>query len=460
MKLLLCGKHAKSILFFLKLLKKPDIVSQISDCDENITHILNLELIQKESGYYITNSLFNQYIQNVNIQTINGYDITIDCNQDLYLLYKQIFNLVYPSVLYETQHPNTIEWSIRLVLNRSYTPVEMKYHITNNKKKNINMPEWLLILYLCPESSSIMSEALFESIKQPKLAVIFCGHVRSYKYTIQSQKILINNPNIDVFIHTWDDYGYKNDRRTIKNQWLNAHSGLIDPESIKLHYQPKKIKIENNKSVSASLSLIDKINPIFLFAYQARDDASKYINSQLYSIYQAYKLVEEYEQEQGFKYDGILKLRFDFNIKNINIPNVFRQISQDSTLWFAHPKLCGHGHHGGGGGCVSCDNNIEHTDHTNDICDILFYGCRESAAKTCELFLHSENILRTHIESNKCMLQKYPKTRHQIIDNFIYIETFDDIENKFVCYYPEGLLRRHLKDTRCLSSREISGNIK
>ena len=466
MKIILHGKNAKLINFFFKMLKKDDLVANIIDFNENINieNLINLELIRKESENNITNSLLMEYINKaIIINNFSIYDKTIDCNEDIESTFKNTFNILYPSILYETHNPNTIEWTLRLLFNRNYSPLEMNYHIINNKNKNITMFEWFLILYLCPESYYIHDNFWKKidntNLKSLKLAVIFCGHVRSYNKTVLSKNRLINNPNIDIFIHTWDDFGYKNNNNNNNNEWLDPDSGLVDIQSIKVNYQPKKIKIENNKSVLNTLSFINKINPIFLFASQARDDASKYINSQLYSIYQAYKLVEEYEQEKGFKYDGILKLRFDFNIKHINLENIFTQITQKSTLWFAHANLCCHAHHGGGGGCLSCDNNIEHSDHTNDICDILFYGDRECSGKACELFLHGENILKTNTEKNINILKMHPYIHHEIIDNYVYIYDCNDIENKFLCYYPEALLRRYLKAVRCLSSLEISGEV-
>ena len=137
--------------------------------------------------------------------------------------------------------------------------------------------------------------------------------------------------------------------------------------------------VENNEDLLDSFSLSGKISPIFLYSGQAKDDATKYINSQLYSINAAYKLICEYEIEQGFKYDAIIKLRFDYNISHLNFTKIQEEIADD-CMYFPHADCNSHKHAGGGGGCISCDKLLAHDNHTNDLCDIWFYGNRETYA--------------------------------------------------------------------------------
>ena len=42
-------------------------------------------------------------------------------------------------------------------------------------------------------------------------------------------------------------------------------------------------------------------------------------------------------------------------------------------------------------------------------------------------------------------------------DKIVYIYNKEDIENNFVCLYPERLLREHLQDIPCKSSTVIYG---
>jgi hypothetical protein len=453
MKLLLDGIYAQHIFFFAKMLNSEHIISSIKNYKLSNIYMNYVISVIKETGYHITADTLYNLINNISLEEKES-NIIIDCN-DLKTAEKEIFNIICPNISYNTCDQKTIEHTIQLFFNRPVTSHELRYHITNNKKHD--MFTWMLILMYCQEGQNVIRHNNNIN-KNVKIAVIFCGHVRNFRYTIISQKKIINNPIFDIFCHTWDDIGIKNDRRNITKEWLNPNSAKLDIESIKQHYNPKKIKVENNKEMLSKLSLRNKINPIFLFAYQARDDATKYISSQLYSIYQGYKLVEEYEIENNIKYDGIIKLRFDFNINSINIDNIIDDITKHAVYW-PHAKSSGHSHRGGGGGCVSCDYNIPHDDHTNDLCDVWYYANRELGQKISELYLHAENILRNNQEHNFRMLKEHPEIRHQKVDDFIYIESFDDIEKYIRAFYPEGLSRRYLRGIRCLSSMNICGRI-
>ena len=205
-----------------------------------------------------------------------------------------------------------------------------------------------------------------------------------------------------------------------------------------------------------TLSLKDKISPIFAFNGQAKDDCSKYINSQLYSIYQGYKLVEEYEEEHNFKYTAIIKLRFDFYMKHFDKTAFINDIQQN-VVWFPHGLCNNHRHYGGGGGCNTCDRtNTPCQNHTNDLCDIWFYGKHDLVQNACELYLTSYDIMNTNHESN---LARYKSIRHIQNNNYVYIIDFKDIEQNIVCYYPERLLREQLKNILCKSSKNIQGGI-
>jgi hypothetical protein len=291
--------------------------------------------------------------------------------------------------------------------------------------------------------------------KNKRIAVLFSGYMRDYKYT--SHIPIINSIYTDVFIHTWADTGFKNMKRHIdNNKWLLDDNKLIDFNLLIRQYCPVKISVENNRGKLNEFSLINKIDPIFLYSGQAKDDASKYINSQLYSLYMAYKLMCDYENEHNFKYDGIIRLRFDLNIVNIDWTGIFEDIDTNN-MFFPHAACNNHKHCGGGGGCLSCDKNIEHDKHTNDICDLWFYGKRDIVAIGCELYLNSLKILEENHEHN---LQELEKSKiYKKHGNFVYISHMIDIEEKFVCFYPERLLREIYKDIPCMSSKHLCGKL-
>lgn len=459
MKVLLDGKNSKRAFFMCRLLGVDQDVVAIKNSQASPGHEASCYKIVSESGYFMTPEYVLSCIEKQPEFDRKEPGITIDCNRPPIMIDADVFETFFPGKEHDACSKHTLAWSIKKMYGRDAKEDEIQYHVNNNKRKIITMFEWLAILHMCPEGRSNLKDMIVKLDANPKIAVLFCGHARLFNKTSLSQKELINNPNVDVFVHVWDDLGFKNNRSMITKEWLNKNSGKTDIDAIKNLYKPKRIMVENNHSILDSFSLRGKVSPLFLFAYQARDDASRYINSQLYSIYKAYELIKEEEESQGYMYDGILKLRFDFNISNINIENIRNQVASTNALWFAHKNLCHHGHYGGGGGCVSCDKNIHHLEHTNDICDILFYGNRQLAGKACELYMHAEDIMKRYLNENISCLQKNPHIKHQRIGDIVYIERFEDIEKNFVCFYPEQMLRRHLKGIKCLSSSEICGRI-
>jgi hypothetical protein len=350
-----------------------------------------------------------------------------------------------------------IKWSIEHMYKRIPSNHEICFHATECIHKTDTIVSWLMLLFTCEEGMTFKYNEFFSEYteKNKRVAVVFCGYVRNYEKVCASHLKLIEQPNVDIFIHTWSDIGLKSNN--LQSQWLNNDSPDIDIDKLKSLYKPVKIKIENNKDILPNLSLINKISPIFAYNGQAKDDCSKYINSQLYSIHEAYKLIEEYENEKGFKYDGIIKLRFDFQVKYFSYNGILSDIDTDA-VWFAHCHLNHHGHSGGGGGCKICDsedgNLKKHTKHSNDICDIWFYGKRDVVKEAFELYLHGLEIMQKNHNQN---LDKYKNVSHSIDKEFIYIHNTNDIERNIVCFYPERLLREHLNSFHCKSSINIQG---
>jgi hypothetical protein len=362
-----------------------------------------------------------------------------------------------------------IDWTINKLLNRGSTQKELDFHAINCKETTLL--EWLIILHRCTEGINCNLHnlyglnGLYEKPEEPKeekvdiktsrIAIVFCGYARNYDKICEFHKKITNMANTDVFIHTWDTIGLKaRDYQT--NIWIDASSPKLDIDYMKAFYNPKKMKVENNNEILNTLSLKDKISPIFAFNGQAKDDCSKYINSQLYSIYEGYKLVEEYEEEHNFKYTAIVKLRLDFYMKHFD-ETLFLNDIQQNVVWFPHASCNNHRHAGGGGGCNTCDRtNAPCQNHTNDICDIWFYGKRDLVQKAFELYLTSYDIMKANHENN---LARYKSIRHIQNNNYVYIIDSRDIETAIVCYYPERLLREQLKNILCKSSKNIQGGI-
>lgn len=159
-----------------------------------------------------------------------------------------------------------------------------------------------------------------------RIALCLSGQARFVEqgYNEVLYPFILKDNNIDIFIHTWDI-----NKTQIGSQFLagDRHPvgepitvNLID-KTLKL-YNPKKHIVEPQQQF-----------PIFPWAPNHMPGFySKNVYSMFYSIHQSNKLKSEYEIENNFKYDWVIRSRFDimlnskinfneFNNNVINNPN-------------------------------------------------------------------------------------------------------------------------------------------
>jgi hypothetical protein len=153
-----------------------------------------------------------------------------------------------------------------------------------------------------------------------KCAVIISGQPRGVEESFEniSDKIIKPN-NADVFIHTWIDrqmFG-----RPYYSAWLYKHRELLLQQGGKdFHIGPSSNPIPHNiESI-----ILDLYNPkkhmyespkIFKYDPILDQIKSPSLNpqdgiSQLYSMYMANMLKKEYEEENNFVYDIVVRIRF------------------------------------------------------------------------------------------------------------------------------------------------------
>lgn len=301
-----------------------------------------------------------------------------------------------------------------------------------------------------------------------KVALLLSGHVRRYleRYnSLRSNLLDVLNP--DIFIHTWNNVGLQNpgvNRMRVKNPsgtWIDYRSKFNDIDRIIKLYDPKGLQIQSDTDLIKSFSIDDR--EVCIFIGQARDNATKYINSQLYSIYKSNELKKRYEEINGFKYDIVIRLRFDFEIyKKISI-DILDQ-DYDNKIYIAHPTNSHHGHHMGGGGCCECQKEVNlniprnHVNHSNDICDILAYGSSQSMDDYCSIFPNAWDIYSKAAVNNNNNISKM-KIKTERVGNLTYVHGWDAIEKHVACYYPERLLRHWLQSKTLINDNYFYGRI-
>lgn len=237
-----------------------------------------------------------------------------------------------------------------------------------------------------------------------KTAVIFSGQIRTAKKNYLSIKNnIIDKYNADVFIDTWCP----------KNNIID-HRGKILPNDSTIDelidlYEPKLLMVEDfNKSpiVSNIINLVNNENYIkqgydTSFAWETKP-VNVFIMH--YKINRANKLRNQFQVMSGFKYDCIIRIRFDLEVDYF--PTI---IPQKNTIYI--PK--GWNHRGG-------------------VSDLMFLGDDESANIYCNLInelpklckkygIHPESILRRYLEESNLNIQRFEtscRLRGELISSY------------------------------------------
>jgi hypothetical protein len=173
-----------------------------------------------------------------------------------------------------------------------------------------------------------------------KIALCLSGQTRFVDqcYNEVLYPYVLEGNNIDIFIHTWDINESQINKHfinsgghimgsAIKENQIQSTLDLYNPVSCKVEPQ---IQFELNKWADRTMPYI----------------RSDYLYSMFYSIYQSNKLKSEYEIKNNFKYDWVIRSRFDvklnskinfneFNNNIINTPSGCLNNKQGYTDCFA-----------------------------------------------------------------------------------------------------------------------------
>ena len=153
---------------------------------------------------------------------------------------------------------------------------------------------------------------------QPRVAVCISGNLRTFERTAMSFKHFILGhfkDRFDTFIYTWDTIGSK---AVPYDRPLSGTNTQSKTGEIERYFAPKKLVIDNPRSSQA----LGATMAIQTGARLSPADFAKFRNSSLlpyaemlYGWKRSKELMEEYEHEQGFKYDIVIKLRTDLLFK-------------------------------------------------------------------------------------------------------------------------------------------------
>jgi len=215
-----------------------------------------------------------------------------------------------------------------------------------------------------------------------KIALCLSGQARFLETCFyESMKPnIIDDLNPDVFIHTWDTSDMIGQHFTNGNEFPMGDK--ISPDLMEIMidiYQPKKYIIEPQKYFESN-----KWNNRLMPSIK-----SDHLYSMFYSIKESNKLKKQYEHENNFTYDWVIRIRFDMAIPSgpLNLSKL-----NNNYLWVAT-------------GCF--DNNNGYLDSlgysSSQIMDTYadtFNYIDNIADNNSNMGICGEYILRNHIDKN------------------------------------------------------------
>jgi hypothetical protein len=291
-----------------------------------------------------------------------------------------------------------------------------------------------------------------------KIALLLPGHLRNMNIShfLKNKNNNYDIHDIDVFIHTWDNLGFKGNETDIND---SVDRSKIE-SMVNTIPKVKKYIIENNKKYI----LENEDSDIEYFNWSSPE---VFIKSQLYSIYNCYKLMEEYAKKTNTKYELVIKARHECDVPKFNISKYLLDEINSHDIIFVPNKGANHNHPEYDNGCETCNKmyykhnmKVVHVfEHTNIVCDLYAYGSMKSMKDYCSLYLKYDDINRKHVKQNLKFLNKV-KTKYKKEGNTYYLDKTEqghlDTLYYYTCSYPERILTKHLKDYMLVSSEEIS----
>lgn len=270
-----------------------------------------------------------------------------------------------------------------------------------------------------------------------KIALLICGTVRNYKKNYQSwYKHLLSLFKVDIFFHTYDVYGFhnKNDNNNM-NVYDNINLiNILKPKNYIIDSYENKLKYFKNQVKTQCM----------------RNGSPKpeYIRSQLYSIYMANQLKLIYETENNFKYNIVIKIRFDtifysnFNMTDINLIQKYKNVilcgnSNIKTMLYKNA-------------CCNCikkfnDKKFEKCELHTNISDIVLMSTSNIMDFYANIYFEYNTFLDQY--------QKNVKEKYSDMELKKYIKyTYDNLAiiyynvPKIEYLYPEKVLSLHLKN--------------
>jgi hypothetical protein len=276
-----------------------------------------------------------------------------------------------------------------------------------------------------------------------RVAVLLCGHLRTFRKTYPViRKNLVLPMNADVFVHTWDTLGM---------QIVDSKYGPIPDDSqrtdaaevYRLIPEIADLRMESNAAFIARAKVADSKPYVFGQGsgggrWKMLSAKPVFIESQLYSLDAAFRLLQQHEVKVGKKYDVIIKLRSDMQVENYSINS---DDIRDSDIVIPSPPNNNHGHPT----CFACERGSHEGRHAADVCDVYAYGGRDGMGHYCSLWSNLDSVYNRMCQENEVNI-KNPLALHGMVDGHVTVPIWHNAEtHRLHCFYPERLFRIYLE---------------
>lgn len=223
-----------------------------------------------------------------------------------------------------------------------------------------------------------------------KVALCISGQMRFLESGFQklNNNLLLPN-NCDVFIHSWFDDSMVGENYS--SRWNYKVNQNITTDAINL-YNPKLYNFESPMDFNDKVDKYDEKR--VLGVYPRSIKAS---HSMFYSIMKCNDLKIKYEKDNNFKYDCVIRARFDYNlntkidVSKLDLNNIY--VNNGCT----HEKLCVNDHI-----AISNSDNIDYySDVFNNIDNIYNEGSRYNPEVILGRYIHKKlNVVEVNLNSN------------------------------------------------------------
>ena len=332
---------------------------------------------------------------------------------------------------------NEFEYLYLKYLKRLPNSSEVHMHLVKN------YDEFEIELLTCDEK--IMVDEGISHVPNLKIAILLCGHYRSGQVV---HFLRHTSENIDIFCCTWDNFGRRGTERNLHESRFNDIEKLIVGIPRICDY-----KIGSNKEYVESI--LPKTYSHKYFNYSAPE---LYIKSQLHTINESYKMMENYSKKNLVNYDLVIKLRFDCGMRSFLItPKTLQYIRSDKAIFVTNEGQ--HRHPFYSNACTTCNTMYDigmkepHLgNHSNIICDFLAYGSKKSMKKYCSMIdVYDDMNDAWHEENRESGIKKGLLMGGGISSRVNHIDSLFH----FICSYPERMSQLYLRDYMLISSRYI-----